>query len=206
MQMQQSAPLAYALPFGLRWALIAGFAVLVPMALAKDTGSKKSRPMPQDGIDVVGRIALPTGSVTALVPTRHFSSDYVYAEYDAGKKVIIIDVTNPGQPSVVTDLAYPTNGSPNSIIAVAGTSALAIGKQPSSMAITPSQSVRIMSFADFEHPKVLREFSGVTAIGRDDSRGLIFLADAGGIWILQDHFAEDPAVEAAYAKFVLYNR
>jgi hypothetical protein len=206
MQMKQSTPFTWAMPFGLRWALIWGLAAFSPMGLAKDASSRKPQPVPQDGIDVVGRIALPAGSISGLVPTRHFSSDYVYAEYDNGKKVIIIDVTNPGQPSVVTDLAYPTNGSPNSVIAVAGTSALAIGKQPSSVAITPSQSVRIMSFADFEHPKVLREFSGVTAIGRDDSRGLIFLADAGGVWILQDHFAEDPAVEAAYANYVLYNR
>jgi hypothetical protein len=52
----------------------------------------------------------------------------------------------------------------------------------------------------------LREFSGVTAIGRDDSRALIFLADGAGVWILQEVPAEDPAVEAAYSNYVLYNR
>jgi len=63
-----------------------------------------------------------------------------------------------------------------------------------------------MSFANFEYPKVVREFSGVTAIGRDDPRGSIYLADAAGVWILQERPAEDPAVEAAYANYVLYNR
>jgi hypothetical protein len=201
-------PYASALPSGLRWALIAGLTVLSPIALAatKHGGPKKPQSVPQDRIDVVGRIALPAGSITGLAPTRHFSSDYLYAEYDAGKKVIIIDVTKPGQPSVVTDLEYPTNGAPGSIIAAAGTSALAFGAPSSSAAVASPTSVKIMSYADLEHPKVLREFSGVTAIGRDDSRALIFLADGAGVWILQEVPAEDPAVEAAYSNYVLYNR
>jgi hypothetical protein len=182
--------------------------VLSPIALAKEKSGahKKPQSAPQDKIEVVGRIALPAGPITGLVPTRHFSSDYLYAEYGAGKKATIIDVTKPDQPSVVTNLVYPANGSPDSIIAVAGTSAVAIGEQPSSVAVPRPTSVRIMSFADFENPKVLREFSGVTAIGRDDSRGLIFLADAAGVWILRKLPAEDPAVEAAYSNYVLYNR
>jgi hypothetical protein len=201
-------PSVPALPLGLRWAVIAALAVLSPFALAqaKNGRPRKPQPVPQDRIDVVGRVALPAGSITGLVSTRHFSSDYLYTEYAAGTNVVIIDVTNPGQPSVVTDLRYPTNGAPSSIIAAAGTSAVAIGQQPSSVAVAPPASIKIMSFSDREHPKVLREFPGVTAIGRDDSRGLIFLADASGVWILQKFPAEDPAVEAAYANYVLYNR
>jgi len=208
MKTQQSMLSISALPLGLRWALIAALAVLAPVAIAKDKNSahKRPQPAPQDTIDVVGRVALPAGSITGLVPTRHYSSDYLYAEYDMGKRAVIVDVTKPDHPTVVTDLVYPANGSPDSIIAVAGTSALTIGEQPSSVAAPRATSVRIMSFANFEYPKVLREFSGVTAIGRDDARGLIFLGDAAGVWILQEQPAEDPAVEAAYSNYVLYNR
>ena len=207
MQMQQRKLSASALPLGLRWALIAGLAVLSPIALAKAKNSSPREPQsaPQDTIAVVGRVALPAGHITGLAPTRHFSSDYLYAEYDAGRKLSIIDVTKPGQPSVVSDFAYPANGAPDSLVAVAGTSALAIGKQPSAVAMAPPMSVKIMSFSDSEHPQVLREFSGITAIGRDDSRGLIFLADDTGVWILQELPAEDPAVEAAFSKRVMYD-
>jgi hypothetical protein len=191
---------------GWRWALVAGLAALSPIALAKGKdGPGKPSLAPRDRIAVAGRIALPAGHITGLAPTRHFSSDYLYAEYDAGRKVSIIDVTSPGRPSVVGDFTYPANGAPDRIIA-AGTSALAIGEQPSSATAAQPISVKIMSFSDVEHPQVLREFSGVTAIARDDSRGLIFLADDGGIWILQELPAEDPAVEAAFAKRVIYDR
>jgi len=206
--MQQRMVSTSALPLRLRWALIAGLAVLSPMALAKGKNGSPKEPQsaPQDTIAVVGRIALPAGRITGLAPTRHYSSEYLYAEYDAGRKLSIVDVTMPDKPSVVSDFAYPANGAPDSLIAVAGTSALAIGKQPYPVAMAPPMSVKIMSFSDSEHPQVLREFSGITAITRDYSRGLIFLADDAGVWILQEHPAEDPAVEAAFSKRVMYDR
>jgi hypothetical protein len=42
-------------------------------------------------------------------------------------------------------------------------------------------------------------------MSRDDRRGLIFVANADGIWILQQHLALDPEVEKAYANYVLYS-
>jgi len=203
--MQKGALSAPALPFGLRWALVAALAVLSPLAQANSADSRKSESMPQDRIAVVGHIALPEGRIIGLVPTRHFSSDYLYAEYAPGGKVVLIDITKPAQPSVVTDFAYPAAGSANNIIAASGTAAVTVDARPSALPAGPPQSVRILSFADTQHPKVVREFSGVTAVGRDDSRGLIFLADATDLWILQESPAEDPAVEAAYAHEVLYN-
>jgi hypothetical protein len=59
-----------------------------------------------------------------------------------------------------------------------------------------------MDFSDPAHPKVTRQFDGVTAI--EKSGGLILLANPEGIWILSQHLAEDPAVEAAYAHQVIY--
>jgi hypothetical protein len=62
-----------------------------------------------------------------------------------------------------------------------------------------------MDFSDPLHPKVAREFTGVTAISRDERRGLIYVANAEGVWILQQSFAEDPEVEREYAHHVLYD-
>ena len=68
------------------------------------------------------------------------------------------------------------------------------------------ETVQIISFADPAHPTVTREFNGVTAIGRDNQRGLVFLANSDGIWILREHLAEDPTVVQAYTDYVLYSR
>jgi hypothetical protein len=41
-------------------------------------------------------------------------------------------------------------------------------------------------------------------VDRDDRRGLIFLANADGIWILRQKLAEDPEVKRAYDYYVIY--
>jgi hypothetical protein len=61
-----------------------------------------------------------------------------------------------------------------------------------------------MDFSDPLHPKITREFTGITAIERDDGRGLIFLANADGIWILHQDFALDPEVQRAYEYYTIY--
>jgi hypothetical protein len=88
---------------------------------------------------------------------------------------------------------------------VAGTAVLVSEEQGVATPVATPQTIRIMDFSDPQHPKVAREFAGVTAISRDDSRSLIFLANAEGIWILHRTFAEDPEVEKAYAHHVLYD-
>jgi hypothetical protein len=93
-------------------------------------------------------------------------------------------------------------GSDN-LVVVAGTAALAASGEA-----TPRpapQTLRIFDFSDPLHPRIAREFVGVTAISRDDRRGLIFLANAEGIWILHQNRAEDPEVEKAYAHHVIYD-
>jgi hypothetical protein len=83
--------------------------------------------------------------------------------------------------------------------------ALAV-EQPGPSAPGRTEIVQIMSFADPAHPTVARQFPDVTAIGSDRQRGLIFLADNAGVWILFEHFAEDPAIEREYDNYILYNR
>jgi len=149
MQIQQRVRSDSGLSRGLRWALVAGLTILSPKAQSKSISSRKPESKPQDSIDVVDRIPLPAGSIAELVPTRHFSSDYLYPEYNTGGKVIIMDVTNPSQPSIVANLAHPVAGPGSGIIAAAGTSAVAISKAPASVQVKPPQSVEIISFARY---------------------------------------------------------
>jgi hypothetical protein len=106
---------------------------------------------------------------------------------------------------VLADVAYASNGAAASIFTVAGTAALIAENRSSPPADDPPQTIRIMDFSDPLHPKVAREFAGVTAISRDERRGLIFLANPEGLWILRQTFAEDPEVQRAYAWHVLYD-
>ena len=58
-----------------------------------------------------------------------------------------------------------------------------------------------MDFSDPLQPKITREFTGVTATGQDRTRGLIFIANGDGIWILHQRVGVDPAVEKEYDRY-----
>jgi hypothetical protein len=185
-------------------ALLAGLTMLAPLGHAKNKRSRTPPSAPKDEIQVVGHIPLTNGPVKRFLTTQHYSSYYLYAEHGDGK-VTLIDVTKINLPAVLADVAFaPGNGS-GSLTAVAGTAALVSSETAPAAGAQPLQTIRIMDFSDPQNPKVAREFAGVTAMSRDDRRGLIFVANADGIWILQQQFAEDPEVEKAYADYVLYS-
>jgi hypothetical protein len=179
--------------------------ILAAAAPAKDKKPKTPPKDPQDEIEVVGHVPLTGGAVRRFLPTQHYSSFYLYAEREAGKNVTLIDVTSAVHAAILADVAFPSNAGA-SLFAVAGAAALVTEDQAAPTAAAPPQTIRIMDLSDALHPKVAREFTGVTAIARDDRRGLIFLANPEGLWILHQTFAEDPEVRKAYDRYILYNR
>jgi hypothetical protein len=187
--------------------LVAGLVICGSACEAKDKKVKAPPSSPKDEIEVVGHVPLVGGPVTRFSSTQHYSSYYLYAEHGGSSNVTLIDVTKVGQPAVLADVSYSPDGTSQSLLAVAGTAAL-VNAAPGTPAApaTASQTLRIMDFSDPLHPTVAREFIGVTAIGRNDSRGLIFVANGEGIWILRQHLAEDPEVEKAYDRYILYTR
>lgn len=179
--------------------VLATVTILAPFGTAKN---KRPKEDPKDTIEVVGHIPLTNGPVKRFISTPHYSSYYLYAEHEDGK-VTLIDVTKTNNPAVLAaDVSYSTGGSTLSV--VTGTAALVSSEPLASTAATAPQTIRIMDFSDPKNPKVAREFTGVTAMSRENSRGLIFIANADGVWILQQHLATDPEVEKAYANYVLY--
>jgi hypothetical protein len=174
--------------------LLAGL-ILTSGADARD--KKPKAPDPKDQIEVVGHIPLTGGPVKRFLSTQHYSSYYLYAERENGGNATLIDITKTDQPAVLGDMAS------GNLTMVAGTAALVSSQAAVSIPEAP-QTVKIMDFSDPRDPKVAREFTGVTAMSKDDQRGLIFVANADGVWILRRHFAEDPEVQRAYEDYVIY--
>jgi hypothetical protein len=171
---------------------------------AKDKHPKKQDDSSQDQITVAAHIPSTGGPVTRFIATQHYGRSYVYAEHESGKTLTLIDVTNPGQPRVLADVAYPDNPASSSLLTATGTAALVTDTPVVEAKPAQAQIIRIMNLADPLHPTVAQEFKGVTATSRDVQPGLILLANADGIWVLQQHFALDPAVEKSYAYKVIY--
>jgi hypothetical protein len=185
--------------------MLAAVAAFAPAIHAKD---KVKPPVPKDEIQVIGHVPVSDGPIIRFLPTQHYSSYYLYAEHASGKNATLIDITAAAHPAVLAEVAYPSEGGANSLSVVAGTAALlesgTVTQQPSASLPSP-QIIRIMDFSDPKSPKVAREFTGVTAMLRDSPRGLIFVANSEGVWILQQHLADDPERLKEYDKYVLYD-
>lgn len=163
--------------------------------------SSRTTPEP-DRIDVIAQVPLPGGPVAQLTSGTHWRRDYLYADHGSHSAVTVLDVTNPAAPAVVRQLDIPKQESGGDLRAVVGTAAL-ISSSPA----TPTrQTVTIMSFADPEKPKVVQQFSGVTSTLKDTSRGLIYLVNPEGLWILRMEPATDVELQKEYDNYVRYNR
>jgi hypothetical protein len=137
-----------------------------------------------------------------FLATQHYRHDYLYAEHQSGKTVTLIDVTNIDRPTVIAETSYP--GSPSGdLVAVAGNAALVTTGNSKTEALQAGGTFRILNFADPLHPVIQHEFTGVTATARDERRGLIFLANPEGVWVLRQRLATDPEAEKEWEHDVL---
>jgi hypothetical protein len=178
--------------------LLAALATLIPSVSAKD---KKPKDATKDEIQVVGHVPLADGPVRGFLLTQHYGHSYLYAEREPGKSITLIDVSKAAEPSTVADLPN-AGGDSGSLNMVSGTAAL-VSSSAAQISQAP-QTIRIMDFSDPRNPKLAREFTGVTAITHDEHRGLVFIANGEGVWILQQRLATDPAVLKAYDDFIRY--
>jgi hypothetical protein len=181
-------------------------AVLISCLLASSVGlygkDKHQKAEPQDQIQVIAHLPVTGDAIVRFMATQHYRRDYLYAEHQSGKTVTLIDVTNIDRPTVIAEVTYPVNPSGN-LVAVAGNAALVTAANSQTEAPSAPETFRILSFADPLHPVVQHEFNGVTATARDDRRGLIFLANAEGVWVLRQQLAMDPEAEKEWEHNVL---
>ena len=165
---------------------------------------KHAKPPAQDQIQVVGHVPFAGDGIARFLTTQHYRRNYLYAEHQSAHTVTLIDVTDIAHPAVLSEVSDP-DGAAGSLTAVTGNAALVAtaATRQTTATIPASRTFRILSFADPQHPAVQQEFQGVTAMARDDKRGLIYLANSDGIWILQQRFAPDPEAEKEWEHMML---
>lgn len=181
------------------FSLIVALAMLPLSGYAKDKHPKQPA---QDQIKVVAHIPVSGSNIIRFLTTQHYRRNYLYAEHESGNMVTLVDITNTSRPAVLSEMSDPA-GAPDNLIDVTGNAALVATADRQVPTAPATQTFRILNFADPLHPKVEQEFKGVTATARDDRRGLIFLANSDGIWILQQQFAPDPAAEKEWEHMML---
>jgi len=164
--------------------------------------SEKS-PVP-DRISVIGHIQL-RDSATELAVASHWRKDFLYVIYGPTGPVTVFDVTNPSAPVAVSQLEVPKQAVGGEVNAIVGSAAVVTTSPNEAPALVKKRTVTVLSFSDPERPVVTRQFTDVTAVLKDPRRGLIYLTNGEGLWVLQGQPGPDKELEQEYEHYVLYS-
>jgi hypothetical protein len=163
--------------------------------------NKGELPSDSDRIAGIAHVPLSGDPVIQLTLGVHWRRNYLYLDHRRGP-VTVLDVTDPKVPTKTGTVDISNQEGNGNLSAVVGTAVVVV-----SSASTPApQTVTILSLADTEHPKVAQQFSGVTSMLQDGSRGLIYLTNPEGLWVLRMEPATDVALEKEYDNYIRYNR
>ncbi len=142
---------------------------------------------------VIAHLALSGASPRQMFLQQAGRKQYLYLQQPAQETLTLVDVTKPTKPKIVShvlgeNLTLVSSGlaiaeKPNNSAAV-DASRTTGGAEGARGGGSVQESVRVLDVSDPAHPRTVQTFSGVTSVLPDDARGLIYVANGEGIWIL----------------------
>jgi hypothetical protein len=138
---------------------------------------------------VIAHLVLKDAPGSEMLLQNKGDKQYLYVQKASKQGFTVIDVTKPLVPSLVNHSAQSGDATAGKLEIVGPDVGLAEVPDKNSKGVirntdSPTETVKILDLSDPAHPKVLQTFTGVTSILQDPSRGLIYLANNDGLWIL----------------------
>jgi len=164
-----------------------GFAAaVVIMSAPRISANNKPTEVPAK---VIAHLALKDAPGSEMLLQNKGDKQYLYVQKASRQGFTVIDVTKPVLPSLVKNNAQSGDATAGKLEIVGPDVGLAEVPDKNSKGVirnseSPTETVKILDLSDPAHPKVLQTFTGVTSILQDPSRGLIYLANNDGLWIL----------------------
>ena len=139
---------------------------------------------------VIAHLALREAPGSEMLLQTNGDKRYLYVQKASKQGFTVIDVTKPGLPSLVNRPAPSNDATAGKLEMVSPDVGLAEVPDTNSKGVirntdNPTETVKILDLSDPAHPKVLQTFTGVTSTLQDPGRGLIYLANNEGLWILK---------------------
>ena len=138
---------------------------------------------------VIAHLALKDAPGNEMILQSKGEKQYLYVQKASKQGFTVIDVTKPVLPTLVNHSAQSSDATAGKLEIVGPDVGLAEVPDKNSKGVirnsdSPTETVKILDLSDPAHPKVLQTFTGVTSILQDPGRGLIYLANNDGLWIL----------------------
>jgi hypothetical protein len=138
---------------------------------------------------VIAHLVLKDAPGSELLLQNKGEKQYLYVQKASKQGFTVVDVTKPVSPSLVNHSSQSSDATEGKLEIVGPDVGLAEVPDKNSKGVirnsdSPTETVKILDLSDPAHPKVLQTFTGVTSILQDSNRGLIYLTNNDGLWIL----------------------
>jgi hypothetical protein len=139
---------------------------------------------------VVGHLVLKDAPGNEMLLQNKGDKHYLYVQKASKQGFTVVDVTKPSLPALVNGTAPSSDATAGKLEIVGSDVGLAEVPDKNAKGVirssdSPTETVKILDLSDPAHPKVIQTFTGVTSTLQDPGRGLIFLANNDGLWILR---------------------
>jgi hypothetical protein len=140
-------------------------------------------------VEVVGRVELAGSPATIMVLVEKDRKQYLYMGQGTSAGLSVVDVTNFRKARVIGRAAASLPAATGAAVPLGDTRAMIL-TAPDHSAMSGAdgaepQTVTILDVQDPASPTVARVFRGVTSLVTDHGRGLIYVANAEGLWIVK---------------------
>lgn len=161
-------------------------AVSCPGIAAKPNNKTKPTEVPAK---VIAHLPLQEAAGGEMLLQKKGDKHYLYVQKASRQGFTVIDVTKPEVPSLLSGSASSNNATAGKLELVGPDVGIAEVRDQNVKGVirstdNPTETVKILDLSDPAHPKVLQTFTGVTSVLQDPDRGLIYLANNEGLWIL----------------------
>ncbi len=174
---------------GMTRRLVCAVFVLVALFLTTRAGASAGDAFePYSQGKLIAHLSMPGGAARQMFLRRQGKTQYLYVQRSSHPGYTVIDVTKPAHPRVV-------NRAPLETLTVVG-SGLVVTEAPPKPATAlgttqeargsdaVSESIQLVEVSDPAEAGTVQTFSGVASVLADDARGLIYVANRMGIWIV----------------------
>ena len=157
---------------------------------------------PEEGsIAIIGCLKMRAGNVTAM----RLGEQVLYLEDWSRGLITVVDVARPAAPRVSRQVEFPEKLGGSGVEVIAGESAL-LAAGPAVSAAPGRGTFLLVSSVGSPAPKVQHRFENVIELRQDPGRGLIYILDGEGLWVLEHRPAVDREVQREFERNLLYNR
>jgi hypothetical protein len=178
-------------------ALIAGLLAVVNAAAPAAWAGRGSEKPAGQAAEVIGRVDLAGKPVTSMVLVEKDTKEYLYVPMGSSAGLSVVDVTNAKKAQVIETTVVPDPTAAGELRPFGDTRAMILtapeGPATSRTVAADSKAVTILDVDDLANPAVARKFAGVTSFVTDSDRGLIYIANAEGLWIVKAKDKTQPA-------------